>query len=51
LQTFVALENQIEERILERTKVKVERTEEDHAQHNSGGVGRTTITISYDESN
>jgi hypothetical protein len=31
LQTFVALENQIEERILVRIKVKVERTEEDHA--------------------
>jgi hypothetical protein len=37
LQTFIALESQIEERILERTEVKVERIEEDHVGHNSGG--------------
>jgi len=40
LQTFVAPESQTEERILERTEVKAERTEDDHAGHNSGGAGR-----------
>jgi hypothetical protein len=39
LQTFVAPESQTEERILERTEVKAERTEEGHAGHNSGGAG------------
>jgi hypothetical protein len=31
LQTFVARESQIEQRILERTKVKAKRIKEDHA--------------------
>ncbi len=44
LQTFVALESQIKERILERIEVKIERTKEDHAGHHSGGVGRATST-------
>ncbi len=40
LQTFVAPKNQTKERILERTKVKIERKKEDCLGHNSGGTGR-----------
>jgi hypothetical protein len=29
--------------MLERTKMKVEKTEEDHARHNSGGARRGVI--------
>jgi hypothetical protein len=43
MQTFVAPKSQTKERILERTK-------EEHARHNSGGVGRTTTTSLDDES-
>jgi hypothetical protein len=50
LQTFVAPESQTEERILERTEVKAERTEEDHAGHNSGGAGRAAaVAASLDD--
>ncbi|CAM6036023.1 unnamed protein product [Sphagnum compactum] len=50
LQTFVAPESQAEERILERTEVKAERTEEDHAGHNSGGAGRAAaVAASLDD--
>ncbi len=53
LQTFVAPKSQIEEKILERTKVKAKRTKEDHARHNSGGARKTTTTTTSldDESN
>jgi hypothetical protein len=33
---------------LERTKVKVERIEEDHVGHNSGGLGKA-IALSLDD--
>jgi hypothetical protein len=47
LQTFVAPESQTEERILETTEVKAERTEEDH---NSGGAGRAAaVAASLDD--
>ncbi len=49
LQTFVALESQTEERILERIEVKVERIEKEHGRHNSGGVGRAVVTMSMDD--
>ncbi len=50
LQTFVAPESQTEERILERTEVKAESTEEDHAGHNSGGAGRAAgVAASLDD--
>ncbi len=43
MQTFITLENQTKERILERTK-------EEHVRHNSGGVGRISTTSLDDES-
>jgi hypothetical protein len=50
LQTFVAPESQTEERILERTEVKAERAEEDHAGHNSGRAGRAAaVAASLDD--
>jgi hypothetical protein len=47
LQIFVVLKSQIEERILERTKVKAEKIEEDHTRHSNGGVRRAATTTFF----
>jgi hypothetical protein len=49
LQIFVAPKSQTEERILESLEVKVERIEEDHARHNSGGARIAATTTSLDD--
>jgi hypothetical protein len=33
-----------------KTKVKTKRTKEDHAGHNSGGVGRVAISLDDESS-
>jgi hypothetical protein len=51
LQTFVVLESQTKEWILEKIEVKTLRIEEDHIGHNSGGLRRAITTSLDDESN
>jgi hypothetical protein len=46
LQTFVTPKSQTKERILGRKKVNTKKIEEDHARHNSGGVGTSITTTS-----
>jgi len=49
LQTFVTPKSQTEERILGKKKVNTEKTEKDHARHNSGGARIVIATTSLDD--